>query len=696
MVDSRESANEGKELRTTIQETASNVYQIRQRAEQEVRQANKGLEQRTRELGQALVTMRATLESTTDAILVTDEKFKVTEFNEKYLAMWKIPRELLESGALSEVREISSQSFTDPRRFISRIEEIIATGEESFDLLKLKDGRILERHSKVLVVEGQRAGRVWSFRDVTERHLAEITSRRLAAIVTSSDDAIIGKDLNSIITSWNFGAERIFGYTADEMIGTSIVRLIPPDRQGEEREILSRLGRGERVDHFETIRLAKDGRKLNVSITVSPINDSTGRVIGASKVARDITAWKKALEDAEAARSQAERASRMKDEFLATLSHELRTPLNAVLGWANILRHGKLQGEELKQGLDIIERNARAQSQLIEELLDMSRIISGRVRLDLQEVDLPSILNASIETLRATAEAKGIGLMAAVRPYAVPILGSPQRLQQVFWNLLHNAIKFTPKDGKVHVHLERRDSGVEVNFIDTGEGIAPEFLPNVFDRFQQADASITRRHGGLGLGLAIVKHLVELHGGKVWATSAGIGQGATFTVYFPLLAACSGPDNESLQPMAALAESQPLPNVSFASVHVLVVDDEIDGRLLVKRLLEMAGATVSVAGSASEAMEHILVKKPDLIICDIGMRGEDGYSFMRRLRTLERGQKSVLPAIALSAYARSEDRMEAIRSGFQSHLAKPVESAELLLLVSSLIGGKITNSHDAG
>ena len=233
------------------------------------------------------------------------------------------------------------------------------------------------------------------------------------------------------------------------------------------------------------------------------------------------------------ARTQAERASRMKDEFLATLSHELRTPLNAVLGWAKILRLGKLQGEELKQGLDTIERNARVQAQLIEDLLDMSRIISGKVRLDVQRIDLPAVLNESIETLRATAEAKGVRLKAAMDSFAVPISGDPNRLQQVFWNLLHNAIKFTPKDGKVQVRLERVDSHVEVSVIDTGEGIAPEFLPYVFERFQQGDASTTRRHGGLGLGLAIVKQLVELHGGNVRVKSGGIGQGATFTVQSP-------------------------------------------------------------------------------------------------------------------------------------------------------------------
>ena len=296
MTDSGKSEEEAKQLRATALETATTVLQIRARAEQEIRQTNEILEKRTRELSQALVVMRATLESTTDAILVTDEKAKVTDFNGKYLAMWKVPQKVLEHGMLREVRKLMSENFAEPRRFIARIEEIAGTTQESFDLLELKDGRVFERYSRVLSVEGQSGGRVWTYRDVTERYLAEITSRRLAAIVDSSDDAIIGKDLNSIITNWNYGAERIFGYKADEIIGTSIMRLIPSDRQEEEREILSRIRRGERLDHFETVRRAKDGRRLNVSITVSPIKDSTGDVIGASKVARDITVQKNAEE----------------------------------------------------------------------------------------------------------------------------------------------------------------------------------------------------------------------------------------------------------------------------------------------------------------------------------------------------------------------------------------------------------------
>ena len=699
------------QLRRVALETATSILQIRQRAEQEIRRANEILQKRTKELAQALVVMRATLESTTDAILVTDETVKVTDFNEKYLEMWKIPREILEHEPLGQVREIASQYFANPPQFLVRIEEIVATDQESFDVLELKDGRILERFSKVLIVEGKVAGRVWSFRDVSERHLAETTSRRLGAIVASSDDAIVGKDLNSVITSWNSGAERIFGFTAEEMIGKSIMRLIPSDRREEEREILFRIRRGERIDHFETIRLAKDGRPLNVSVTISPIKDSSGRVIGASKVARDITgrkkseqALKEAMQQAEVAnrerlqllerereaRSQAERANRVKDEFLATLSHELRTPLNAVLGWTNILRHGNIQSEELKQGLETIERNARIQAQIIEDLLDMSRIISGKVRLEVQQTDLSAVLNESMETLRVTAEAKGVRLQAVIDPFAGPISGDPNRLRQVFWNILHNAIKFTPKGGNVQVRLERIGSQVEVNVIDSGEGIAPEFLPYIFDRFQQGDASTTRRHGGLGLGLAIVKQLVELHGGNVRVKSRGIGQGTVITVHFPLVAVYSEPDEERRDPRAAPREGKPLPESGLSNVHVLVVDDEVDARNLVKRLLEMAGATVSMAASASEALERISTGRPDVLVCDIGMPGEDGYSLIRRLRVLEQKQENALPALALTAYARSEDRTKAIRSGFQNHLAKPVEPAELLAVVSSLAARKLT------
>jgi signal transduction histidine kinase len=409
------------------------------------------------------------------------------------------------------------------------------------------------------------------------------------------------------------------------------MRLIPLDRQAEEEEILSRIKRGERYDNFDTIRVTKDGRQLHVSLTISPIKNANGYVIGASKIARDITERKlaeKALDEARkiaeaadaerqrlleserAARSEAERVNRIKDEFLATLSHELRTPLNAVLGWATTLRVGILGTQELAQGLEAIERNARVQAQIIDDLLDMSRIISGKVGLDVQCLDLSTIVAEAIETVRSTASAKGVRLQTVIDPLNAPVSGDPNRLRQVFWNLLNNAIKFTWKGGCVHVLLERVDSNVEVSITDTGEGISPEFLPYIFDRFEQADASTTRRHGGLGLGLAIVKHLVELHGGEIRAISDGVGKGATFIVSFPLLVVHLlpvqlKPEHPQRKPEHPQSKPQDLPllsEISLKDVNVLVIDDERDACNLLKLLLKSAGASVYLAQSADEGI----------------------------------------------------------------------------------------------
>ena len=515
---------------------------------------------------------------------------------------------------------------------------------------------------------------------------------RLGAIIESSDDAIISKNLRSVITSWNVGAQRIFGYTAEEMIGKSIHVLIPPERWGEEDGILSQISRGERVDHLETVRVAKDGRRLDLSVTISPVRDLTGTVVGASKVARDITERKQSevrlLETERAARAAAERANQMKDEFLATLSHELRTPLNAILGWAQILCNDPT-AKDVAEGAAIIERNARAQTQIIEDLLDMSRIISGKVRLDVQRVNLKLVLEAAVDTVRAAADAKSVRLQVVLDPLAHPVSGDPNRLQQVFWNLLSNAIKFTPKQGRVQVVLERVNSHLEVSVSDSGEGIAPEFLPYVFDRFRQADASTARRHGGLGLGLAIVKQLTELHGGTVRVKSAGLGQGATFIVALPLSAVHPDfePEIERRHPRVAPdLEAGSLPLLQLAGVRVLAVDDEPDARALVRRLLEGCDATVRTAGSAAEALAMIREEAPDVLVSDIGMPEQDGYALIRQVRALGSAHAGNVPAVALTAYARSEDRMKAIRAGFQMHMAKPIEGAELITVVASLAG----------
>jgi PAS domain S-box-containing protein len=631
---------------------------------------------------------------------------------------------------------------------------------------------------------------------------------QLAAIVESSDDAIVSKNLDGVIQSWNSGAQRIFGWSAEEAVGKPITIIIPPDRLEEEQKILTRLRAGERVDHFETVRIAKDGRHVYVSVTISPVRDRESRIVGASKIARDITLVKEyerrlsdfvenamvglhwvgpdgivlwanryeldmlgylkeeyighhiakfhadkpviddmlarlnageklsnypsrmrakdgtirhvlvsscarfengqfkntqcftrdvtelnraadersqLLELEHAARLEAERASRMKDDFLATLSHELRTPLNAILGYAQLLRQGSISSDELPEALDIIERNARSQTQIIEDLLDMSRIISGKIRLDVQRVDLTTVVRAALDTVKPAAEARNIRLTSVLDPLVGPVRGDPARLQQVVWNLLSNSVKFTPKGGKVQVALERVNSHVEIVISDTGEGITPDFLPHVFDRFRQADATSTRRHSGLGIGLAIVKQLAELHGGSVRAKSPGPNQGSTFIISLPLSVTHEDdPEINRAHPKAPSASGGMCEEVELNGVHVLVVDDEADARQLIARILTSCHARVSSAASMPEALEFIRSQVPDVLISDLGMPDHDGYDLIRAVRELAPGKGGNVPAAALSAFARSEDRRRAMLAGFQTHLAKPVEPSELIAVVASL------------
>jgi signal transduction histidine kinase/DNA-binding response OmpR family regulator len=386
----------------------------------------------------------------------------------------------------------------------------------------------------------------------------------------------------------------------------------------------------------------------------------------------------------QAARAEAEAANRAKDEFLATLSHELRTPLTAILGWSHLLRSGTLPGETIDSALETIERNARAQSQLIDDLLDVSRIITGQLRLDMSPVEIDGIIAAAVDSMRPAASAKNIALHAELESMPGPILGDATRLQQIAWNLLSNAVKFTPKDGSVKVWLRRINSHVEVRVEDTGQGISGEFLPHVFDRFRQADGTATRRHGGLGLGLAIARHLVELHGGTIHAESRGEGHGASFTVNLPIVVAPStGGSTEN-----ALADvNVPLVRSgSLEGLRVLVVDDETDTRELIAFTLSICGAEVMVASTAREALDTLQDWMPDVLVSDIGMPGVDGYAFIRKIRKRETGSKSLLPAVALTAYAGVEDRLRALSAGFQAHLAKPLDTDELVQIVATLAG----------
>jgi PAS domain S-box-containing protein len=668
--------------------------------------------------------------------------------------------------------------------------------------------------------------------DISEPKRSEVAHAYLAALVDSSDDAIIGKTLQGIITSWNKGAERLFGYSAAEMIGLPINTLIPPDRQGEEVEILKRLGRGERIEHFETVRIRKDGTLVDVSLTISPIKDSSGQIIGASKIAHDIgerkrfdealsksearfrdlleklpaaaytcdaeglityynqravEMWGRApkLNDPEdrfcgslklfssqgapithdrcwmflalqeekeyngeeiiierpdgsrlavlahanpihdesgklagavnlmvdindrkraeiereellmkekAARTEAQAANRSKDEFLSMVSYELRTPLNSILGYNRILRSNPYDTARIRQTCDIIERNARMQLQLVEDLLDTNRIVYGQLRLDRRPTDIVPVLADALDVMRMEAKAKGVELLTYYSPKTEMVIGDAIRLQQIFWNLLSNAIKYTPKGGRVELWIERSSKHVNIIVRDTGIGIKPESLPHIFDRFRPTDPSNSRGRGGFGIGLVLVNRLVELHDGTITAASGGLGRGSTFTVTLPL-AEQTGFFSPDLPAMRSEDVIQMHERAMIEGAHVLIVDDQEEAREAIAKFLEKFGVIVTSVSTGAEVLSILADppdgKRPDVLICDIAMPNEDGYSVLNRVREFEarRGVKmsQEIPAIALTGMAQSKDRVRALSTGFRIHLAKPVEPAELIIVIASLV-----------
>jgi PAS domain S-box-containing protein len=683
----------------------------------------------------------------------------------------------------------------------------------------------------------------------------DLALRHFAKIVDSSDDAIVSKDLNGTILSWNSAAERMFGYTAAEAVGRSIRIIIPDARQSEEDFVLSQIRSGQSVRHYETIRQHKDGTPVPISLTVSPIYDDAGVVIGASKIARDITerarllgiaqeqaailrtlsqigitvaasldqgaivqkvtdiatdlthaevgafffnvldaqsaeayvpytlsgvskeafagflqphaaallaptfhgeravrlddatqdpryghnppdrgtlegyvslrsylavpvkavsgevlgglffghsktgifteqheqlasgiaAWASvALENARLYR-EAREADRLKDEFLAVLSHELRTPLNAIVGYSRLLRGGILSGEKATRGMETLERNATSLTQIVEDVLDVSRIVSGKIRLDVQPVEVALVVHNAISTVQPAADAKSIRIQSIIDSHVGPVSGDPDRLQQVVWNLLSNAVKFTPKEGRVQVRVERVNSHIEIVISDTGAGIRPDFLPHVFERFRQADSGTTRQTAGLGLGLSIVRHIVEMHGGSVDAESDGEGKGSTFRVRLPVMIVHepgvreqrAHPRTEKKPPLKALG--------NLTGIRVMAVDDEADALGLLRVVLEAAGAEVITISSAVDALQRAADIKPDVMVVDLGMPQIDGFEFITRVRASTNPDVREIPAAALTAFARSEDRTKALESGFEMHLSKPVDPGELVASVATLV-----------
>ncbi len=752
------------------------------------------------------------------AVMATDNDGRITYWNQfaEKLFGWKaeevIGQDIVKITPSSQSREQAEEIMSQLRKGESWSGEILA---------QHRDGTTFEirtTDSPVYDERGNRIGIVGSSEDITERKRIEDIRLRWAAIVESTSDAVFGKTLEGIITSWNPGAEQVYGYKAEEIVGKSVSVIIPPERLNELDAILRKIRAGHRIDHYETIRVKKNGTRINVAVTISPIKNAAGTITGASTIARDITerirseemlrnseeryrivaetaseaiitidheskiifanraaerifgysldeilgddlsmlmpdfmgsrdqmglaadweaslrkmSWesvglagkhksgreiplevsfsefmkdgkpnftgiarditeRKMVEERQAellareqaARSEAERANRTKDEFLATVSHELRTPLTAMLGWTWMLRARELDNETYVRAVDTIERNVRAQAQLIDDLLDVSRIITGKLMLEVVPADLTPVIEAAIDTARPAAAAKGIQLHTELEPSASNVVCDPARMQQVVWNLLSNAVKFTPKNGQVTVSLKRKDSEVEIGVSDTGPGISEEFIPYVFDRFRQADSSTTRLHGGLGLGLAIVRHLVELHGGTVTVGNRTDGQGTTFLVNLPLTNVQLSENGD-----AAESDSRPLPSTAkLDGIRVLIVDDDSDTRELLVATLLQSGADPTAVATAAEALNAIRKEPPQILISDVGMPFEDGYSLIRKVRVLEEqnGTSHKIPAMALTAYAGEGARVKALEAGFHAHLAKPIEPTQLIAAIAELV-----------
>ena len=521
---------------------------------------------------------------------------------------------------------------------------------------------------------GQIVGAMNVLVDINERKAAEESQARLAAIVESSDDAIIGKSLDGRILSWNAGAERIFGYTAAESIGRSITLIIPSERWEEERSILAHLGRGERVEHFESVRLTKDGRRIDVSLTSSPVRDGSGRIVGASKVARDITARKQSDQETKRLYAQLEEADHRKDEFLATLAHELRNPLAPISNSLQLLRLSGDLSPAVERVRAIMENQADHLVRLVDDLLDASRITRGKIVLRKERVELAAIVTTAIETSRPMIEAAGHQLAITLPAEPLTLEADPVRLTQVLVNLLNNAAKYTEKGGQIWLTARRSGDETVISVRDTGVGIPADMLPRVFDMFSQVDRTLSRAQGGLGIGLALARRFVEMHQGRIEVHSHGPGKGSEFVLYLPL------PKN---QPQAAIgAIAPPSDRVSLPTRRILVVDDAPAAGYILSTLLEKIGQQVRTLNDSLSAWKAARVDRPDVVFSDIGMPGMDGYELAQRLRNEPSLAGVVL--VALTGYGQDNDRRRAKDAGFDHHLVKPVSLEALRDLLASL------------
>ena len=659
-----------------------------------------------RELAEQQAYFRVTLSSIGDGVIACDADGRVTFINPSAEALTGWTAADAGGRPLPEVFVIVDEKTRQPANDISTV---IHAGQvitlPNYSLLMHRDGTecpVDASAAPIRDVEGKPAGAVVVFRDATEARRTEeaIAEQRewFETTLESIGDAVIATDVQGRIAFMNPVAEHLTGWSLAKARGRScdeVFRIVnETTRRTVESPVSRVLAEGVIVGLANhTILIAADDVERPIDDSGAPIRNRAGRIVGAVLVFRDIGerrrieverrdagAERERLLNAErAARADAERASRVKDEFVAMVSHELRTPLNAILGWTELMMQNPVDQEVVSRGLDVISRNTRLQAQLVSDLLDVSRIVSGTLRLTIERVDLVSLLHNVMETVQQAASGKNITLHEEIEEEDISIAGDSARLHQIFWNLLWNAIKFTPENGRISVRVRRRATEVQVIVRDTGIGIRPELLPHIFDKFNQATRLSVNAAAGLGLGLSIVKHLVDLHGGTVKADSRGEGHGATFTVVIPAGALPEATTPRSSKPARSAPEDRGLRNL-----RILVVEDESDTCAFLARFLAGHGAKVFTARNAAEALAQLPEAQADLLISDIGLPEMDGYELLQRIRQTDAGAGGGIPAIALTAYARPVDRARAFRAGYQAHVAKPVEPEDLIVAISRI------------
>ena len=623
---------------------------------------------RDNHLRREVETLEVTLKSIGDAVIVTDVAGRVTFLNSvaEQVTGWSLAdAEKQPFGKIFHiVNEHTGKPVEDPVAKVLETGGIV--GLANHTILIARDGRripIDDSGAPVRLAKGEVIGIVVVFRDVSERKRAEHERAWLAAIVDSSDDAIAGKTLDGIVTSWNPAATRLFGYQPAEIIGKSIMTIVPPELYSEEIEILARLRHGERMEHFETVRIAKNGHRIDISLSISPIRSEDGTIIGASKIARDVTQRKRN-------ERLLREADQQKDEFLATLAHELRNPLAPICAAAELLKNAKSLAPELRAATAILERQARHMTHLVDDLLDISRITSGRIRLQQEVVDLGELLGNVIETQRQSAQTARHQVTLATPGAPVHVSGDRVRLTQILANILHNAVKYTSPGGRIEIALRTEDQAV-VSVRDNGMGIPAEKLEHIFEPFAQLDTSHEHGDGGLGIGLTLTKRLVELHGGSIEARSAGRGKGTEFLIHLPTVAA-------SPAKRASVAHRRSDPS---ASCRVLIADDNHDAAVSLSMLLQAMGHDTRVVHDGIEALEEAELFRPQVVLLDIGMPRLDGYETARRITG--RPWAADTRIVAVTGWGQETDRQRAKEAGFHRHLVKPVNLEALKEIMST-------------